>query len=333
MLRTWPIVISALSVAAIFFAAGVTAQVRAPADPKARAHQQASLDTAKIEQITGLKGILNAEENVFKVSQPRTDVAVSVDGRALEPFMGLTSWASITPGTTAPAMVMGDLVLFEDEVNPVMTVLLDARVSVTALHNHFFHAQPAVYFMHIGGEGTVDDLARAVRAALDKVRSIREASPRPSAGGAAAGVPASSRIPQDAIKAILGADGTEKDGMFKVTIGRTVQMPCGCAIGKEMGVNTWAAFAGTAESAIVDGDFATFEGELQPVLRSLRAGGINVVAIHNHMESESPKAIFLHYWGIGRAEDLARAVRAALDAQATAAAAAPPHDRAGHGER
>ena len=114
--------------------------------------------------------------------------------------------------------------------------------------------------------------------------------------------------------------------MYKVVVGRTVKMPCGCTMGKEMGVNTWAAFAGSDDRAIVDGDFVTFEGELQPVLKALRAAGINIVAIHNHMEGESPKAIFLHYWGWGTAADLARGVKSALDAQAEAAKASPEHN-------
>ncbi len=278
----------------------------------------ATLDNAKIEQITGLKGALNTQENVFKVSQPRSDVPVSVDGRPLEPFMGLTSWASFVPGAKTQAMVMGDLVLFEDEVNPVIDALFDAGLSVTALHNHFFHANPSVYFMLISGEGETESLAVGVRAALDTVKSIRTESPHPSTGGAAANVPTMNSISAEKIKAILGddaANGTAKDGMFKIVVGRTVAMPCGCTIGKEMGVNTWAAFAGSDEHAIVDGDFVTFNGELQLVLKALRSGGIKIVAIHNHMEGESPKVIFLHYWGVGRAEDLAATVKAALDAQ------------------
>jgi hypothetical protein len=103
--------------------------------------------------------------------------------------------------------------------------------------------------------------------------------------------------------------------MFKVVIGHSIKSGCGCDVGKDMGVNTWAAFAGSAEHAVVDGDFVTFDAELQPVLKALRHAGINIVAIHSHMEGESPKAIFLHYWGVGRVEELARAVKAGLDVQ------------------
>src|SRR5215207_3138886 len=140
----------------------------------------AALDTAKIDSITGLKGTWNEAEKVHKVSQPRTDLPVSVDGWTMPPFMGLTSWAAFTEGGSAEVMVAGDLVLFEDEVNPVMSAALDSGLSVTALHNHFFFDQPRVYFMHIGGEGTVQQLATGVKTALAKQKEIRSAQPQPT---------------------------------------------------------------------------------------------------------------------------------------------------------
>jgi hypothetical protein len=274
------------------------------------------LDTAQIEQITGLKGALNKDENVFKVSQPRTDVHVTIDGRAMEPFMGLTSWASFTSGKASAAMVMGDLVLFQDEVNPVMSAALDSGLAVTGLHNHFFYDEPRVFFMHVGGEGTLEQLAGGVRKALDTVKTIRAANAQPAARFDDRQIASVNSITAATLDQILGVKGQSKDGMYKAVIGATVRMPCGCEVGKEMGVNTWAAFAGTDDAALVDGDFVTFEGELQPVLKALRSGGINIVAIHNHMEGESPKAVFLHYWGKGNAMELAKGVKAALDSQA-----------------
>jgi hypothetical protein len=277
--------------------------------------QGGKLDSARIDEITKLKGAWNEQEGVYKVTAPRSDVKVSVDGWSMPPFMGLTSWAAFQAGPKAPAMVMGDLVLFQDEVNPVMSALLDAGVSVTALHNHFFYDEPKVYFMHLGGEGKTEDLAAGVRKALDTVKQIRDASPVPLNYPGAATVPATSSIDGKPIETILGAKGQAKDGMYKVVIGRSVKSACGCAVGKEMGVNTWAAFAGSPEHALVDGDFVTFDGELQAVLKALRHAGIAIVAIHSHMEGESPKAIFLHYWGVGGVEELARGVKAALDVQ------------------
>ena len=256
-----------------------------------------------------------SSHGVVKASFPRKDVDVRVDGWKMPPFMGLTSWAAFTPGKsgTAEAMVMGDLVLFEDEVNPVMSVLLDAGVEVTALHNHFFFDQPHVYFMHVGGEGTVASLGKGVKAAMDKVAEIRKHAPKPAASSGAPALPAKSAIDAAKLEAAFGMKGQAKDGMFKLVVGRETHASCGCTVGKAMGVNTWAAFAGSDDAAVVDGDFAVIESELQPVLKELRAGGVNVVAIHHHMSGESPRVLFLHYWGRGKAADLAAVVKRALD--------------------
>src|SRR5437016_7523964 len=139
----------------------------------------AALDTAKIDAITGLKGKLNEKENVYKVTFPRDDVKIAVDGWTMPPFMGLGTWAAFTE-TKNGAMVMGDTVLFEDEVNPVMSVALDNGLSVTALHNHFFFDQPKVFFMHIEGERRVDELARAVRKMYDLIKAFRGPNPKPA---------------------------------------------------------------------------------------------------------------------------------------------------------
>src|SRR5262245_50913109 len=132
--------------------------------------QSKRVDGAKVDQIIGAKGSLIEQENVYKVTFPRDDVKVTVDGNPLPPFMGLTSWAAFTAGMTSEAMVMGDLVLFEDEVNPAMDAALSSGLTVTALHNHFFYDQPRVYFMHIGGEGSTEQLAMGVRKTLDRVK-------------------------------------------------------------------------------------------------------------------------------------------------------------------
>jgi hypothetical protein len=276
----------------------------------------AALDTAKIDSLTGIKGVWNEAEQVHKVSQPRTDLPVSVDGWTMPPFMGLTSWAAFAAGGAEEVMVAGDLVLFEDEVNPVMSAALDAGLSVTALHNHFFFDQPRVYFMHIGGEGTVEKLAKAVSTALAKQKEIRTAQPQPAKAFGAAFNPGRNAITGKTIDDALGTKGQANNGMYKAVIGRTTKMPCGCDMTKEMGVNTWAAFAGTDDNAVVDGDFAVLEDELQPVLKTLRAGGINIVAIHSHMTHENPRILFLHYWGKGATTALTKTIKAALNTQA-----------------
>ena len=153
----------------------------------------AALDTAKIDQITGLKGKMNEKEGVYKVTFPRNDVKVVVDGWTMPPFMGLGTWAAFT-ATKDGAMVMGDTVLFEDEVNAAMSAALDNGLNVTALHNHFFFDHPKVYFMHIEGEGTVDKLAGAVRKVYDAVKQIRAASPQPRDSFGAKSLPEKSSI-------------------------------------------------------------------------------------------------------------------------------------------
>jgi phosphotransferase system IIB component len=302
-MRVLSVVLSAL-IGAAWLASGSTQPAQ---DPK--------IDTARIEEITGLKGTFNEEEGVFKVTLPRTDLKISVDHESMSPFMGLTTWAAFQKGKGARAMVMGDLVLFQDEVNPVMSALLDAGLSVTALHNHFLFDEPRVYFMHIDGEDTVEALSIGVRKALDRVKEVRAASPSPSPGFGAGALPGKSSITPQPLEAILGVKGQTKDGMFKVVIGRTTHAACGCAVGKEMGVNTWAAFAGSDDDALVDGDFAVLETELQPVLKVLRKEGIAIVAIHSHMTGETPRVLFLHYWGRGKALALAKTVGAALQVQ------------------
>jgi hypothetical protein len=280
------------------------------------AQSPAELDKAAVEQATGLNEAFNKEENVFKVSKPRTDVKIEVDGWQMPPFMGLTSWAAFTPAHDGQTMLMGDTVLFEDEVSPAMTAALDSGLEVTALHNHFFFDEPKVYFMHIGGMGNVKMLAAGVKAIYSKIDEVRAAQPQPQKMFGGAKIASTNSISPEPLEAILGTKGQAKDGMFKVVIGRAATMH-GTPVGKEMGVNTWAAFAGTDDEAVVDGDFAMTENELQTVLRAMRKEGISIVAIHQHMTGEQPRVLFLHYWAKGKAKALAQSLKVALDAQAT----------------
>ena len=274
---------------------------------------RAALDTNRIAQITGLPGTWTPAEGVFKVTAPRNDLPVTVDGWKMPPFMGLTTWAGFVDGKKEEVMVMGDLVLFQDEVNPVMSALLDNGLKVTALHNHFFFDEPKVYFMHIEGEGTTEAMANGLKKALAASKEVRAANLQPGKSFGKS-MPNQNAISAQAIEKILGK-GQANNGMFKCVVGRRAKMPCGCDATKEMGVNTWAAFAGMDDDAVVDGDFAVLEDELQTVLKTLRGAGVNIVAIHSHMTHENPRILFLHYWGRGRAEDLAKAVKSALDTQ------------------
>ena len=270
----------------------------------------AGLETARIDELTGLKGKMNEKEGVYRVTFPRDDVKVVVDGWTMPPFMGLGTWAAFTE-TSNGAMVMGDTVLFEDEVNSAMPAALDNGLSVTALHNHFFFDRPKVFFMHIEGEGSVEKLASAVKKVYDAAKQIRAASPKPKDSFGAQPLPDKSSISAAPLNEIFAMQGEAKDGMVKFTIGRPATMH-GVKIDKDMGVNTWAAFAGADDNAIVDGDFAVTEDELQPVLKSLVKDKINIVAIHQHMTHEEPRMMFFHYWGRGRAKDLAQAVKGGI---------------------
>ena len=270
----------------------------------------ATLDSGKIDQITGLKGKLNEKEGVYKVTFPRNDVKVAVDGWTMPPFMGLGTWAAFIE-TKSGAMVMGDTVLFEDEVNPAMTAAFDNGLSVTALHNHFFFDKPKVFFMHIEGEGSINQLAEAVKEMYDAVKQVRAANPQPKESFGGNSLQEKNSISGEPLNKIFGTNGEAKDGMVKFTFGRPATMH-GVKIDNTMGVNTWAAFAGTDDNALVDGDFAVTEDELQAVLKSLVKQKIYIVAIHQHMTREQPRMMFFHYWGRGPAKDLATTIKGAF---------------------
>ncbi len=277
----------------------------------------AGLDTALIERLTGAKGTLDTAEGVFKVSVPRTDLGLSVAGVRMTPRLGITSWAAFKK-MGDHAMVMGDLVLREDQVNPVMSAALDAGLEVTALHNHFLWDSPRVMFMHIGGHGPVEKLAMAVGTVFRTLQTSQTTQEKPAPTPKADIDPAKTSLDPKALEGILGLKGDFKDGVLRFAVGKPTHMG-GEAIGNAMGVNTWAAFAGSDAQAVMDGDFAMYAGELQAVLKALRAAGIDVVAIHSHMTEEEPRVLFLHYWGIGPAAQLARGLKSALEAQAGAA--------------
>jgi hypothetical protein len=256
-------------------------------------------------------GQLNEKEGVYRVGFPRNDVNVAVDGWTMPPFMGLGTWAAFMQGSHTEAMVMGDTVLFEDEVNPVMSVTFESGLSVTALHNHFFFDHPKVYFMHIEGEGAVEQLAGAVRKVYDKMKEIRAANPQPKDSFGGTPLPETNSISADPLNRVFGRNGDTNNGMVKFSIGHPATMH-GVKIDNAIGVNTWMAFAGSDNDAQVDGDFAVTEDELQPALKAMRAGGINIVAIHSHMTHEQPRILFFHYWGRGPAKQLAEAIQGAL---------------------
>jgi Domain of Unknown Function (DUF1259) len=286
------------------------------AEPAARDEQPkgAALNMDKIGKAAGSKAT-TTPDGVVRIAWPRTDVKVQVDGMALKPFAGLGSWAAFTPSPHG-AMVMGDTVVFEDEVTPAMDAAFANGLEVSGLHNHFFHDEPKVYFMHIGGMGDSEKLAAAVKAVWDAIKKVRADQPQPATRFAGE-TPKAGEVTAAPIEKVLGVKAEAQDGMVKVTIGRDVAMH-GVKVGKSMGVTTWAAFSGGDDLAAIDGDFAMTADEVQPVLRALRKADLHVVALHNHMVGEGPALYFTHFWGKGPAEKLAQSFKAALDAQKAA---------------
>jgi hypothetical protein len=287
-----------------------------PPRHSARAKEpEAGLSADKIGRAAGTKAS-TTPDGVVRIGWPRTDVAVTVDGMALQPFAGLGSWAAFKQAKHG-AMVMGDTVVFQDEVTPAMDAAFANRLEVTALHNHFFHDEPKVYFMHIGGMGDPEKLAKGVKAVWDAIKKVRAKAAKP-ATRFAGGVPRAGRITAAPIEKALDRKSETQGGVVKVTIGREGTMH-EVKVGGSMGLTTWAAFSGSDELAAVDGDFIMTAKEVQPVLRALRKAGIHIVALHNHMVGEQPAFYFTHFWGKGPAQKLARGLKAALQVQRKAA--------------
>jgi hypothetical protein len=247
--------------------------------------------------------------NVLKVNIPRNDLKVTVANvRTPTPF-GFGGWVAMTKGTGMDVL-MGDLVLTQDEINPVISALLDNGIEVTALHNHFLWDEPRIFYMHVHGHGTPADLARQLKPALDL---IAKGAPAPAAAPAASPAPAP-QIDTARIAQIVGTQGEQSGEVYKITIGRDdlKLTEMGAPINARMGLNTWAAFVGTNEQAAIAGDVAMLASEVTPVLKALRKNGIDVVAIHHHMTGTQPTIFFLHYWGTGPADKLATGFKAAL---------------------
>jgi hypothetical protein len=247
------------------------------------------------------------KDGVLKVNIPRNDLKMTVAGVATPTPFGFGGWAAFTKDSGGGEVMMGDLVLLQEEVTPVMSALLDNGIEVTALHNHFFWDDPHVYFMHVHGMGKAADLSRRVKPALDLIGHVKAESVSPLGTSGAA-------LDTAMIAQIVGHAGEQSGSVYKITVGRSdiTMKDHGATINARMGLNTWAAFYGTQEDAVVAGDIAMLEREVTSVLKTLRKNGIDVVAIHHHMTEEKPMVIFLHYWGRGPADKLADAFKATL---------------------
>jgi hypothetical protein len=289
----------------------VLAVIAISATFSAPAAQEERLDAGAIGAAAAAKAT-TTQDGVVRIAWARNDVPVKVDGMPLKPFAGLGSWAAFSKAPQG-AMVMGDTVVFQDEVTPAMDAAFAHGLEVTGLHNHFFYDEPKVYFMHIGGRGDPEKLAAGVKGVWDAIKKVRATDPTPAVAFEEVG-PEADAIEVKPVEDILGHKAQVQDGVVKVTIGREGSMH-GVKVGGSMGLTTWAAFSGGYAHAVVDGDFIMTAAEVQPVLRALRKADIHIVALHNHMVGEQPAFYFTHFWGKGPARELARGLRSAMDAQ------------------
>lgn len=267
------------------------------------------LDTSAIERIMGMKGKANNGE--YKVTIPQNDLNIEVDGFKIIPAMGLGTWVAFTPAHGG-AMVMGDIVLTETDLKPVQQEVTRQGLTITAIHNHFVRNHPNVLYMHIGGSGSTEQMAMKAKAVLDKVKEVRGIDP---SKGTVSNEAVANSLDTKKLDDILGYKAEMSKGVYKYTIGRP-DVPLkehGVAISTFMGFNTWAAFQGSMDHAAVAGDFTMTENEVAGVIKALIESGIEVVAVHNHMVHEQPRIFFLHYWGVGNAEQLARGLKSALN--------------------
>ena len=268
--------------------------------------QEVPSDYQQVLKAVGKSGDYKA--SVLKVNIPRNDIHVSIDNLSVPTPFGFGGWFAMTKGDGGDDVLMGDLVLLQEEVNPVMSALLGNGLEVTALHNHFFWETPRVYYMHVHGHGKAVELAERIKPALDL---IGEGQPAPAVSTSTT----KTSLGTAQIAKIVGHDGEQNGAVFKITVGRDdIKLKeMGATINSRMGLNTWAAFYGSNDDAAVAGDVAMLESEVTPTLKALRSHGLDVVAIHHHMIGTQPVVIFLHYWGRGKADQLAAAFRAALD--------------------
>jgi hypothetical protein len=279
--------------------------------PMAVAAQEVPAEYQQVLSTVGKQG--DFKDGVLKVNIPRTDVKVTVAGVATPTPFGFGGWVAMTKGEGGHEVLMGDLVLLQDEVNPVMSTLLDNGFDVTALHNHFFWDEPRMYYMHVHGHGTAAELAQKLKPVFALIgKSTGDSA---SAAPAPAAAPAQNALNTAKLVEIVGTQGEQNGAVYKFTLGRSdlkvVEM--GATINARMGLNTWAAFTGTNEKAAIAGDVAMLESEVTPVLKALRKNGLDVVAIHHHMTADRPVIIFLHYWGTGPADKLATGFKAAVN--------------------
>jgi len=272
----------------------------------------AEIDWRKVDGALGKSATVSGE--VHRYGLPRSDLHVTLDGVALKPTLALGGWLAFAP-MHGEAMVMGDLVLLEQEITPVMTKLLDSGLQITAIHNHVLRASPATFYMHVAGHGDPAKLAASIREALAS-SSKTPFGPAPTTAAAAPALD----LDMAGIDQAMAAKGTVNGGVYQFGVPRRNAvteggMPVSAALGGANGINFQPTGGG---KAAITGDFLATAAEVDPLIRALRTGGIEVTAIHSHMLDEVPRIFFVHFWANDDALKLARNVRIALDKTAVA---------------
>ena len=275
-------------------------------------------DWTKVAEVLGKSGT-EMPGGVYRVGLPRTDLKVTLDGVELKPAFALGSWLAFVEHGRDEVMVMGDLVLTDDEVNPVMKRLAEGGLEITALHNHLLRNTPHTMYMHVGGHGDPTKVATTLREALAFGRTplgnaTASASQQPPAGGAAA-EPQPLAMGTGMIDRVLGAKGKANGGVYQVSLKRAEAIKeGGMDVPEAMGSAQAINFQPTGDGkAAITGDFVLTAGEVNPVLRALHENGIEVTAVHNHMLDDQPRLFFMHFWANDDAAKLAKGLRAALD--------------------
>jgi hypothetical protein len=267
----------------------------------------ADIDWKKVDAALGKTATV--ADDVHRYGLPRSDMQVSLDGVAIKPTLALGGWVAFAP-MHGEAMVMGDLVLLETEITPVMTKLLDGGLDITAIHNHILRASPATFYMHVGGHGDPEKMATLIRSALSSASKTPFAPPATTAGPAPT-------VDLDTAKLdeIMGVKGTANGGVYQFGVPRRdPPMESGMQVNAALGGANAIGFQPTGNGkAAITGDFLVTDSEVNPLIRALRAGDIEVTAIHSHMLDEQPRMFFIHFWANDDAVKLAHGIRAALD--------------------
>ena len=271
----------------------------------------ADIDWKKVDTALGKTAAVSGE--VHRYGLPRSDLHVTLDGVTIKPALALGGWIAFAP-MHGEAMLMGDLVLLESEITPVMTKLLDGGLEITAIHNHILRASPATFYMHVGGHGDPEKMAAVIRLALSASKTPFD-QPATTAGPAPA-------VDLDTAKLdeIMGVKGTANGGVYQFGVPRREPaMESGMQVSGPLGGANAINFQPTGNGkAAITGDFLVTGSEVNPLIRALRAGDIEVTAIHNHMLDEQPRFFFIHFWANDDAQKLAHSVRTALETTAIA---------------